>query len=203
MDDKVYIPYVRCKRQACKRFLARVVRTVSSDATSRAATVQNKRDTKMPRFVSLVPCIVLIGVLLIGVGSGCQTRSPDPEAARTAIRGVLDAQVAAWNRGDIEAFMDGYAQTDSLRFASGGSVYRGWEAALERYQTSYPDRAAMGMLAFRHLDIRLLGPASALVFGRWQLTREADAPSGLFTLLFVRRANGWRIVHDHTSTASP
>ena len=115
---------------------------------------------------------------------------------------MLSTQVAAWNRGDIEAFMDGYARTDSLRFASRASVYRGWSAALERYQTTYPDRAAMGTLAFSHLDIQVLAPQSALVFGRWQLTRANDTPNGLFTLLVERRADGWRIVHDHTSSAS-
>ena len=170
---------------------------------SRVVVSQNKRDTKIPRFVSPVIYILLVGSLFAGISSGCQSAPSDPSADRAAIRDVLDAQVAAWNRGDIEAFMDGYAQTDSLRFASGGSVYRGWDAALERYQTSYPDRAAMGTLAFRELDIRSLDPQSALVFGRWQLTRAADAPSGLFTLLFMRRADGWRIVHDHTSSASP
>jgi uncharacterized protein (TIGR02246 family) len=157
----------------------------------------------MLHFVSSSFHIVLFGALLIGIGGGCQASLSDPEADRAAIQDVLTAQVAAWNRGDIEAFMDGYARTDSLRFASGGSVQRGWEAALERYQASYPDQAAMGTLAFQQLDIRLLSPTSALVFGRWQLTRSSDAPSGLFTLLFMRRTDGWRIVHDHTSSASP
>ncbi len=157
----------------------------------------------MPRFVSSWFHIALFAAFFVGIGSGCRALSPAPEADRAAIRDVLAAQVAAWNRGDIEAFMDGYARTDSLRFASGGSVQRGWAAALERYQASYPSRAAMGTLAFQQLDVRVLGPTSALVFGRWQLARASDTPSGLFTLLFMRRADGWRIVHDHTSSASP
>lgn len=152
--------------------------------------------------VSLTCRVLLSSALLLGVGCAPSFAPPNPGVARTAIRGVLDAQVAAWNRGDIEAFMTGYAQTDSLRFASGGTVHRGWAAALDRYQTTYPNRAAMGTLAFRQLDIQVLAPQSALVFGRWQLTRAEDAPSGLFTLLFERRAAGWRIVHDHTSSAS-
>jgi uncharacterized protein (TIGR02246 family) len=135
--------------------------------------------------------------------AGCQADAPrfDPAAERTAIRAVLDEQVAAWNAGDLERFMAGYAQTDSLRFASGGSVRHGWTTTLERYQSSYPDRAAMGTLSFEQIDIRVLSPEWAMVFGAWRLDREQDAPNGLFTLVFQRRAAGWRIVHDHTSSA--
>lgn len=144
-------------------------------------------------------------VLMVVVGfAGCQPNAPrfDPAAERAAIRAVLDEQVAAWNAGDLERFMDGYVQTDSLRFASGGSVRYGWATTLERYQSSYPDRAAMGTLAFEQIAIRVLSPEWAMVFGAWRLDREQDAPSGLFTLIFQRRAEGWRIVHDHTSSAS-
>lgn len=143
-------------------------------------------------------------VILVGGMAGCSSPpdAPDAAASRAAIRSVLDAQVAAWNRGDIEDFMAGYAQTDSLRFASGGSVYRGWTTALDRYQTTYPDRAAMGTLQFEQIDVQLLAANVALVFGRWQLVRAEDAPRGLFTLLLTRREDGWRIVHDHTSSAS-
>lgn len=144
-------------------------------------------------------------VLIVAIAlAGCQSSGPDfdPAAEKAAIRAVLADQVAAWNAGDLERFMAGYAQTDSLRFASGGSVRHGWATTLERYRKSYPDRAAMGTLAFEQLDIRVLAPEWAMVFGRWQLDRADDAPSGLFTLMFQRRAEGWRIVHDHTSSAS-
>ena len=124
-----------------------------------------------------------------------------PAAAADSIRAVLDQQTAAWNAGSVRGFMDGYAQTDSLRFASGGTVRRGWQAALDGYERGYPDRAAMGTLRFDSLDVRLLAPRWAVVFGRWHLDRAADTPNGLFTLLFERRPEGWRIVHDHTSSA--
>lgn len=129
-----------------------------------------------------------------------QTAAAD---AREAIVGVMEAQSEAWNRGDIEGFMEGYARTDSLRFASGGTVHRGWQTTLDRYLASYPDRAAMGMLAFTDLDIDILGDDRALVFGRWRLGDADEAPNGLFTLIFARRsadgAQTWRIIHDHTS----
>ncbi|MEM9665461.1 MAG: SgcJ/EcaC family oxidoreductase [Bacteroidota bacterium] len=157
----------------------------------------------------------LIAVLVVTwmVASGCTT--PPGSAAEgevseaalseaTAIRAVLDQQVVAWNAGNIEAFMEGYAQTDSLRFASRGSVRYGWQTTLEAYQAGYPDRAAMGRLAFDELDVRVLGPAYAMVFGGWRLTYPDGArpeASGLFTLIMERRPAGWRVVHDHTSAA--
>lgn len=142
-------------------------------------------------------------LIVVMLGAGCRPRAGDTfdtATARAEIRALLDRQVTAWNRGDIEGFMTGYARTDSVRYASGGSVYRGWTTALERYRRSYPDRAAMGTLTFGRLTIRVLSPRWAMAFGAWQLERASDAPHGLFTLLLERRSPGWRIVHDHTSS---
>ncbi len=129
----------------------------------------------------------------------------DTAEVKSAIREVLEAQAEAWNAGDLEGFMQGYARTDSLRFASGGSVRYGWQTTLDNYRRSYPDRAAMGTLTFSDLDIRVLSPTDALVFGRWRLDRASDAPGGLFTLLMKKRETegglAWRVVHDHTSAA--
>jgi ketosteroid isomerase-like protein len=145
-------------------------------------------------------------LLVVGLSLGACAHSvrepaaPSPDPA-DAIRAVLDAQVTAWNRGSLRGFMEGYARTDSLRFASGGNVRTGWQAALDGYERGYPDTEAMGTLHFDSLDVQVLAPAWAVVFGRWRLQRTTDAPNGLFTLLFHRRPEGWRIVHDHTSSA--
>lgn len=158
--------------------------------------------------INLLVWSALVGGLVLVGSTGCQSPAPDgggprtDAAARTAIHELLREQVQAWNRGDLEAFMAGYARTDSLRFASGGTMHRGWQAALERYRNAYPDRAAMGTLSFDRLDVQLLAPRSALVFGAWRLDRVNDAPHGLFTLLLRQRPEGWRIVHDHTSSAA-
>jgi hypothetical protein len=101
-----------------------------------------------------------------------------------AIRAVLETQVQAWNAGNITEFMKGYWHSDSLRFASGGSIQRGWKSTLERYQKSYPDKAAMGVLTFSNLEITLFNDNAAVVFGAWKLQRQKDAPGGLFTLTF-------------------
>lgn len=114
---------------------------------------------------------------------------------------VLERQEAAWNEGDIYGFMQGYWQSEDLRFASGGTVTTGWEPTLRRYLVRYDSRTRMGELDFTGVDVDQISPDSAIAFGRWQLFRESDAPSGLFTLLFRRIEGEWVIVHDHTSSA--
>ena len=123
----------------------------------------------------------------------------DPQTVAGAVLEVLDLQVAAWNQGDIESFMAGYLPSEELRFTSGNEVQRGWKETLERYRRRYPDRAAMGTLAFEDLDVRVLSEHAAMVFGRFRLTREADEPTGLFTLLLELHGEQWLIVADHTS----
>lgn len=123
-------------------------------------------------------------------------------ADRVLIKTVLNEQAIAWNNGNLEAYMAGYHRSDSLRFASGGNVTYGWLTTLERYKKGYPDKSAMGKLTFSNIDIKIISEKSALVFGKWELKREADHPWGLFTLLFKKTDAGWRIVHDHTSSAA-
>jgi len=118
-----------------------------------------------------------------------------------AVRAVLDAQVAAWNRGDIEEFMKGYERAETIVFVSGDNVTRGWQTVMDRYKKNYDSREKMGTLAFTELEIKPLSSFYATAVGRWQLTRAGDTPHGRFTLIFRRTAEGWRIVHDHTSSA--
>jgi ketosteroid isomerase-like protein len=115
-----------------------------------------------------------------------------------AIRAVLDEQAAAWNRGDIDGYMSGYAQSDDTMFV-GTDVTRGWTKVRDRYKAKYDSRAKMGTLVFSDLDLRPLGSDDVVVTGAWKLTREADTPHGRFTLIFHRRTEGWRIVYDHSS----
>ena len=124
------------------------------------------------------------------------------EGERGKIEAVLQAQADAWNRGDIDAFMEGYAHTPDLRFASGGTVTRGWQETLDRYRHRYPDRAAMGTLTFSGLETTVLSADAAVVFGHWKLRTAKGEPGGLFTLLLrCTDAAGWRVVADHTSSA--
>jgi ketosteroid isomerase-like protein len=128
-------------------------------------------------------------------------RAADTAAVQSAVRAVLDQQVKDWNAGDLANFMRGYERSDKTRFASGGNVTLGWQAVMDRYQRTYADKAAMGTLTFSEPDITVISADTALAFGRWRLQREKDEPSGLFTLLFRKTPEGWKIVHDHTSAA--
>jgi ketosteroid isomerase-like protein len=119
------------------------------------------------------------------------------------IQSVLIAQQDAWNRGEIDAFMNGYARSPSTVFISEDEVRRGWGTVRDRYRAKYSDRAKMGTLSFSDIEVAMLSPDAAVVLGRWQLKRGNDEPHGRFTLIFKRLPEGWRIVHDHTSAAPP
>jgi ketosteroid isomerase-like protein len=119
------------------------------------------------------------------------------------IKHLLLSQIEAWNHGNLENFMKGYWQSPDLTFFSGATVTKGWEPTLLRYRQRYQSEGKeMGRLEFQDLNIDLLSRRSAVVTGKWQLTMpDGKQPHGLFTLIFKRMPNGWRIVHDHTSAA--
>ncbi len=143
---------------------------------------------------TLFALAVLMGTVLSAPPAGiAESRE------QAAIRALLDAQARAWNAGDIEGFMAGYWKSDETEFVGASGVLRGWQAVLDRYRRTYPDRKAMGQLTFSDLEITVLSRDTAYVVGRWQLERENDRPRGVFTLIVRKFPEGWRIVHDHTS----
>lgn len=135
-------------------------------------------------------------VFLFAVSVSAQSKD---EKTKAAIKKVMDDQTAAWNRGDIEGFMQGYWNSPEMMFVSGDSMTKGWQPTLERYKKSYDSKAKMGVLSFSELEITLTGKDSAVVFGRFTLVRENDKPTGLFTLNFRKFKDGWKIILDHTS----
>ena len=112
---------------------------------------------------------------------------------------VMTQQSQAWNRGDVEGFMQGYWKSDTLVFASGDSVTLGWQPTVDRYKKTYDTKAKMGQLTFSDIRVNVLSKEIAVVLGSWSLVRESDNPKGRFTLIFRRMKEGWRIIHDHTS----
>lgn len=140
---------------------------------------------------------------LTGAAAVARGEQQKNAGAITEIRAVLHAQQDAWNRGDIDGFMSGYARSGLTTFVSEDAVRRGWETVRARYLKKYSDRAKMGLLTFSDLEIMPLDSDSAVVLGRWKLKRAQDRPHGRFTLIFRKTADGWRIVHDHTSAAAP
>jgi ketosteroid isomerase-like protein len=111
---------------------------------------------------------------------------------------VMNEQLAAWNRGDLEGFMQGYWKSDSLMFVSSKPTY-GWQATLDNYRRGYPDKAAMGILSFDIKKVEIINATNAFVFGAWHLKREKDNPGGHFTLWFRKIKGEWKVVVDHTS----
>lgn len=146
--------------------------------------------------------LILIMTLLSLLGGCAQRTRFDSDAEQSAILQLMTDQQGAWNRGDLEGYMQGYWKSDSLRFASGGTVKYGWEATLQGYKRGYPDSEAIGRLTFSEMRVTFLASDAAIVFGRWALERKNDAPQGLYTLIFRKMDEGWCIVADHTSAAS-
>lgn len=146
-------------------------------------------------------CLIASGLLLLqfSMPSSAQTASDNKSIA--AIKAVIEAQRDAWNKGDIEGYMDGYDRSERTVFVSGDTVNHGWQTVLERYKKGYDTREKMGQLTFSDLDISILTKDTAVVIGRWLLKRANDEPHGRFTLIFKKTKSGWRIIHDHTSSA--
>lgn len=145
---------------------------------------------------------ILAIALAACAGAGGRGTGGDSTAdPRPAIERVLAEQAAAWNRGDLEAFMDGYWRSPDLVFTSGGNVQRGWQTTLDRYVATYgTSPETMGRLTFSDLEIHPLGDGAAWALGRWGLDNDGETMGGVFSLVFREIDGRWLIVHDHTSS---
>ncbi|MEJ2152138.1 MAG: DUF4440 domain-containing protein [Gemmatimonadota bacterium] len=153
---------------------------------------------------------LLVAVFVASALTACAiTRNPDisgeaRRSTKTAIAEVLDTQVEAWNRGDLESFMEGYWNSPDLVFTSGGRVQRGWQTTLDRYRAAYGERTeTMGRLRFTDLEVHELERESAWALGRWRLETDGEPRGGVFSLVFRRIDGRWLIVHDHTTESTP
>ena len=145
-------------------------------------------------------CLCWFGVVAVLSGPAANPAG-GPAEEKAAVRRVLDAQVAAWNKGDLPGFMDGYWRSNDLTFFSGDKKLAGWQATLDRYRQRYQGEGKeMGKLSFEELSVELLGNDHALVRGRFRLRLEKESPTGIFTLVLRKLPAGWRIIHDHTSS---
>ena len=120
-----------------------------------------------------------------------------------AVTQVLGSQMKAWNDHDLDAFMAGYWKSPELTFFSGANERHGWQATMDRYKATYQSPGhEMGKLEFSNMRVEALGADAAFVRGEWHLTMsDGKTPHGLFTLIFRKFPDGWKIVHDHTSAA--
>ena len=153
-----------------------------------------------PYFAYRVSILALIALLSLAAFSSRSAAAPPQSDDVAAILTLLNDQTAAWNRGDIDGFMNGYWNSNQTEFVSSDGVSHGWQALLERYRRGYPDRKAMGHLTFSDLEIRVECSTAAYALGEYHLQRENDNPSGVFTLNFRKFPEGWRVVVDHTTT---
>ncbi len=126
------------------------------------------------------------------------------DADRAAVAKVLDDQAAAWNRGDLAGYMAGYLRSPELVFTSGSKVRTGYDETFASYRKKYgEDRASMGALKFQLMRIDAVGQGGAVVLGRWDLQLAAGPVGGVFSVVLEQTAEGWRILHDHTSSDPP
>jgi len=146
---------------------------------------------------------VLISGFLAGVSCPRRVRpvltAAEDATERKEILAVIDKQKTAWNRADLEGFVQAYWHSPEVTFAGSSGITRGWEPLADRYREHYPNAEAMGQLDFSDLEVHSLGKDSAFVLGRWHLERRSETLGGVFTLIFEHLPEGWRIVHDHTS----
>ena len=151
------------------------------------------------RFAASAMCVALLAVT--ADAGGKRASATEPQDARD-IKAVLDRQVEAWNRRDLEGFMAGYWRSERLTFYSGATKTSGWQATIDRYRSRYQGEGReMGHLDFFDQQLEMLGPRAALVRGRWRLKTTTGESGGLFTLIFRKFDDGWKIVHDHTGSA--
>jgi len=151
---------------------------------------------------------ILAVALLIALGAVAQNTSltkglNDEIKVSMEVTQVLGSQVKAWNNHDLDAFMTGYWKSPELTFFSGANERHGWQETMDRYKATYQSPGhEMGKLEFANMRVEALGSDAAFVRGEWHLTMsDGKTPHGLFTLVFRKFPDGWKIVHDHTSAA--
>jgi ketosteroid isomerase-like protein len=146
----------------------------------------------------------LASLLVLLAAAFASAQNQNPPSIDVAVRAVLQAQVGAWNHHDLDAFMAGYWKSPELTFFSGATETKGWEPTLERYRRNYQSAGnSMGTLSFSDLRVEPLSSDAAFVRGQFHLVMpDGKQPHGVFTLIFRKFPEGWRIVHDHTCAAA-
>ena len=149
--------------------------------------------------------VLFFPIMFVALKAGARGQvTPDGNSsAKAEVEHVLHTQQEAWNRHDLEGFMAGYWNSAELTFFSGATEHDGWQGTMDRYRARYASPGhEMGKLEFSGLRIEMLGTDAAFVRGSWHLTMsDGKTPHGLFTLVFRKFPEGWKIVHDHTSAA--
>jgi uncharacterized protein (TIGR02246 family) len=150
--------------------------------------------------------LIIMALLVIPTLATAQAGADSHAKDRAAIKQLLTTQQDDWNKGNVDSFMSAYWKSPDLTFVGASGLQRGYDAVYARYKKAYPNGAAMGHLDFSELEFHFTGNDGALVIGHWHLTREKSAGGdigGVFSLVWQRFPEGWRIIHDHTSAFAP
>ncbi len=139
---------------------------------------------------------MLVSLLMISFLASCSDRK---ESDHNDILKLLETQRQAWNKGDMEGYMQGYEQSDSLVFVGKSGPEYGWKTTLDNYKKAYPNKSAMGILTFDIKKVKIISADHAFVLGAWNLKREKDEPKGFFTLLLKKIDGKWKVIADHSS----
>ncbi len=140
----------------------------------------------------------LLSICTIILIMACQSTKMLKDESHT-ILDIMQKQETAWNEGNLEGFMDGYWESESLTFVGKSGLSYGWQKVLDNYKKGYPDRDAMGRLKFDILKTDRTGADSYFVIGKWTLFRTVDTLAGHYTLLWKKVDGKWVIVTDHSS----
>lgn len=138
-------------------------------------------------------------LLLIAFNTNAQQSNAQQSKDKQAILNLLEQQRSDWNKGDVEAYMQGYWKSDSLLFVGKNGPTYGWQKTLENYKKGYPDKAAMGLLTFGIKKVDFLTKDKAFVLGSWNVKQEKGELKGYFTLLLKKINGAWKVVVDHSS----
>jgi ketosteroid isomerase-like protein len=185
------------KREALRLLALKLIppriRATLSTLSNKPVTIARKGEIMRNGFLCLLFFLAFFGLPRLQASSD----------ESSAVERVLRTQQEAWNRHDLDGFMAGYWNSPDLTFFSSAKQTSGWQATIDRYRATYDSPGhEMGKLEFSGLRIEMLGPDSAFVRGAWHLTMsDGKTPHGLFTLMFRKFPDGWKIIHDHTSVA--
>ncbi len=136
-------------------------------------------------------------ICFVTINTGAQNKINEKE--KNEISALLQKQIAAWNEGDLEKFMQTYWKSDKLVFIGKRGPNYGWQATLDNYKKGYPDKKAMGKLDFKIFDISKIDRKTVFVIGRFELTRDIGDVAGHFTLVIQKFGKDWFIISDHSS----
>jgi ketosteroid isomerase-like protein len=139
--------------------------------------------------------LTLLGSLAVLPSRAVKAQQGDQQK----ITALMTAQTTAWNKGDIDGFMQTYWHSDSLLFIGKNGVTYGWQATLDRYKKTYPDATTMGQLDFKLLEFKPLAAGVYLLIGKWHLKRSIGDLEGHFSLVLQKIKGQWKIIADHSS----